>query len=464
MKKVLLINPYWKRPGLRDRVRRDTGVAHPGLLQIGEILLRHDKNVALLDLGLDEAMIPDKIDHALDLEDPDIVGITATTCSYPGALEIARKIKTTDPDILVVGGGIHFALNYVDILTGEEGKYFDLICTGEGELPMLEIVEHVEGEKKIDSISGIAFKNKTRDLIANPPVRPMSIPPVIDEAWSLLDPHLYTFKDKRKFGVAINTLRGCWGKCTFCSEPYRWPAVTWMNHEHIIRQLKIVKERLDPSYVFIGDSNFGYPIPRLKKFVKSMREEGLFIPFNFLARLDDLYRYRELLPELREIGCFLIHYGGERTTDAGQSYLRKGESSSITAEVTKIVQDADIAAKGTFIFGLPIDDRDSMKRMIDDIYRINPDIVSFGCYTPIPGTPSFEKDHEFINIKDLSFYTVNYAVCDTLKMSQKEVEGFLDVEWLSFWKSSTHRGRLKQLSNPSSLRIINAYYDCIDEE
>lgn len=464
MKKVLLINPYWKRPGLRDRVRRDTGVMHPGLLQISEILLRHDKNVTLLDLGLDEVMIPEKINDALNLASPDIVGITATTCSYTSALEIARKIKTIDPDILTVGGGIHFALNYMDILSGEGGKYIDVICTGEGELPMLGIVRYMEGEKKIDSIAGIAFKNKTGDLIANPAVKPMSIPPVIDEAWSLIDPELYKFKDKRKYGVAINTMRGCWGKCTFCSEPYRWPSVKCMGHENIIKQLKIVKERLDPSYVFIGDSNFGYPIPRLKEFVKSMHEEGLFIPFNCLARLDDIYKFRELLPELREIGCFLIHYGGERTTDSGQSYLQKGESSSIAEEVTKIIQDADIAAKATFIFGLPDDDRDSMKLMIDDIYRINPDIVSFGCYTPIPGTPSFKKDQQFISIKDLSYYTVNYTVCNTLKMPQNEIEAFLDVEWLSFWKSSTHRGRLRHISNPNSLRIFNAYYDFIDEQ
>jgi hypothetical protein len=105
-----------------------------------------------------------------------------------------------------------------------------------------------------------------------------------------------------------------------------------------------------------------------------------------------------------------------------------------------------------------------MKLMIDDIYRINPDIVSFGCYTPIPGTPSFENDQRFINIEDLSYYTVNYTVCDTLRMPQKEIEEFLDEEWLSFWRSSIHRGCLKQLSNPSSLRIINAYYDFIDEE
>ena len=418
MKKVLLINPYWKRPGLRDRVRRDSGVAHPGLLQIGEVLLRHDKKVALLELGLDEVMIPDKITNALNRECPDIVGITAATCSYPGAVEIARTIRTIDPDIVIVGGGIHFALNYLDILRSEDAKYFNFICTGEGELPMLEIVGWLEGKKKIDSIQGIAFRNRNGDLVTNPLVGPMSIPPVIDEAWSLLDPQLYQFNDRRKFGVAINTMRGCYGKCTFCPEPYRWPAVTGMNHEDIIRQLKIVKKRLDPSYVFIGDSNFGYPIPRLREFVRSMREEGLFIPFNILARLDDIFRFRELLPELKEIGCFLIHYGGERTSDAGQSYLQKGESSSITAEVTKLIQDADIAAKATFIFGLPSDDKDSMKRMIDDIYRINPNIVSFGCYTPIPGTPSFKKDSEFISIKDLSFYTANYAVCNTLTMSQ----------------------------------------------
>ena len=45
-----------------------------------------------------------------------------------------------------------------------------------------------------------------------------------------------------------------------------------------------------------------------------------------------------------------------------------------------------------------------------------------------------------------------------------EIEEFLDVEWLSFWKSSTHRERLNQLYNPDSLRIMNAYYDFIEAE
>lgn len=428
MTRLLLINPYWKRPGLRDRVRRDSGVAHPGLLQIAEVLLRHKKEVAFLDLGMDEVLVPDKITDALNREAPSVVGVTATTCSYPGALEVARRVKSLDPAVLVVGGGIHFALNYKDILSSRDGDLFDFICTGEGELPMLGIFEYAEGKRSIDSIQGVAFHDRAGDLKVTPSIKPMSPPPVIDEAWSLLDPELYRFNDNRRFGVAINTMRGCWAKCTFCPEPYRWPSVTWMNPSDIIRQLKIVKERLDPSYVFIGDSNFSYPIWRLREFVKSMRAEDLVVPLNFLARLDDIRKYRELLPELRQAGCFLIHYGGERTTDAGQSYLRKGENSALTEEVTKLIQDADIAAKATFIFGLPTDDKDSMRCMIDDIYRINPDIVSFGCYTPIPGTPSFKKDGNFVSVSDLSFYTVNYTVCHTLTMRQDEIESFLDSD------------------------------------
>ena len=343
-------------------------------------------------------------------------------------LKLPAEYRSLDPGIVLVGGGIHFSLNYMQILGGEEGQCFDFICTGEGELPMLEIVEHREGRRKVETIRGIAFRNRSGDLVTNPQMHPMSPPPVIDAAWALLDPDLYRFRDARQFGVAVNTMRGCWAKCTFCSEPYRWPSVTWMDSKQIVDQLKIVKERLDPSYVFIGDSNFCYPPARLKEFVKAMREENVVIPLNFLARLDDIQKQRHFLKELREVGCFLIHYGGERTTDAGQSYLRKGESSAITEEVTKMIQDADIAAKATFIFGLPSDNRDSIKGMIDDIYRINPDIVSFGCYTPIPGTPSFEKDQSFISIRDLSFYTVNYTVCDTVAMSQKEIEGMLDAE------------------------------------
>ena len=463
VKRVLLINPYWKRPGLRDRVRRDSGVAHPGLLQIAEILLRHQKCVAFLDLGLDEVLIPQKLANAVNAASADVIGITATTCSYPGALEIARAIKGMDPGIIVVGGGIHFSLNYRDILSGEDGKYFDFIVTGEGEVPMLELLAFLEGKKSLDCIRGVAFKNGTHEVRTHPPITPMSMPPVIDEAWSLLDPQLYRFQDNRRFGVAINTMRGCFAKCTFCPEPYRWPSLSFMSAEDVVKQLKIVKQRLDPAYVFIGDSNFCYPISRLRRFVNAMRAEELFIPMNFLARFDDIHRFRNLLVDLRSIGCFLIHYGGERTTDAGQSYLRKGEGSLLTDQVTKEIQDADIAAKATFIFGLPSDDKDSMRSMIDDIYRINPDIVSFGCYTPVPGTPSFERDQGFIKVKDLAFYTVNYAVCNTRTLAQADVEHFLDSEYLSFWKSSTHRERFKRISNPDSRRIMGAYYGVLDK-
>lgn len=462
MKKVLLINPHWIRPGVRDRVRRDTGVPHPGLLQIAEILIQNNVDVAHLDLGGEETLDIDKLNLVLSKYDPDVIGITAVTCSYPGALEIAKHIKKESRDIMVVGGGVFFSLNYKNILRSTDKKVFDLICTGEGELPMVDIVKYIEGKITLEAVRGIAYLVSNNQIHATAQVTPMSLPPVIDEAWSIIDTQVYTYSDNRKFGVAINTMRGCDHNCSFCTEPYRWPKVACMSAENMVKQFKIIKQKLDPSYIFVGDSNFDLPVARMKKFVNLMRSEGLSVPFNCLARLDRIHEYRSFLPQLREAGCFLIHYGGERTDDAGQAYLNKGEDSSITDVVTKAIQDADILAKATFIFGLPCDNKDTMGKMIENIYKINPDIVSFGSFTPMPGTPAFEGDSKFIAQHNLSYYTVNYAVCNTEFMAASEVEDYLDKEWAAFWKSPMHRDRLNHISNPNSRRLLNAYFDYID--
>ena len=465
MKKVLLIDPYWIRPGIRDRVRRDSGVPHPGLLQIAETLIQKDISVGFLDLSMDEYLNIDYLQEVLNKENPDIVGITAVTSSFPGAVGIARQIKKIDSRLPVIGGGLHFSLNYRKILTREEGSFFDFICVMNGEITMWNIVKFYESRIKIDQIPGVAYKTVNGEIKLNPLNASCDIsPPQIRQAFRLLDEDKYKHKDNRGFGLAINTMRGCNNACTFCSEPYRWPRISYMSAEEMVQQIIFVKETYNPSFIFLGDSNFDLPISRLKKFIKLMKQERLSVPFNCLARLDNIYSYRHLLKDLREIGCFLIHYGGERTEERGQKYLNKNEGCSITNEVTKAIQDADILAKATFIFGLPFETEDTINRMIDDIYSINPDIVSFGAFTPVPGTPAYEQDKKYIKVLDLSYYTVNYSVCNTETLKQEEIEPYLEKRWLEFWDSSIHRERLNLVNNSDSRRLLSAYYDFIDKQ
>ena len=464
MGSVLLINPPWKRFGLRDTVRRDAGVPHPGILSICETLINHDHDVAFLDISHLEfnGNIHKEVLDALNKYNPSIVGISATTCSYLGAVQVAKEIKGIDNKLITIGGGIHFALNYKDIYQCDDKKYFDFIAYEEGEQAMANLVEYREGQKNIEEIPGVAYLSNGSNLKINEPVSEMSKPQIIRNAWDILDISRYKYSDGRAFGVSINTVRGCSQKCTFCSEPIRWRTVTEMDAEDIVDQLSIVKAKLNPDYVYIGDSTFNLSTQRLQKFLRTMMERDIHIPYSILCRADLMYQQRELLPLMRETGNFMIFCGGERVDGPDLEYLEKNTLAEVYPLVAKAVNENDILLKMTFIFGLPHDDKTTIAGMADKICDISPDIIAFASLTPWPGTPLSRQLSKYVEVEDLNYYTTNNTVCNTDFLKCEEVEEIVNDEWINTWNKISLMRKIDMFKNSNSVRFLKAYYDSLN--
>jgi len=86
---------------------------------------------------------------------PVIVAFTAVFSEFEFIRQMAEWVKTSYPNLFLIAGGVHVTLNpdesYLSV--------FDAICIGEGEYPMLELVESLEQQKPVDNIQSLWVKH-----------------------------------------------------------------------------------------------------------------------------------------------------------------------------------------------------------------------------------------------------------------------------------------------------------------
>jgi radical SAM superfamily enzyme YgiQ (UPF0313 family) len=458
--KISLITPPRIAISPRDAARIEGGVPHPGILCIAEFLLSHDVETTILDLNI----LPDKgsdkeiIDY-LTNEEPEVVGLTALTCNYPHMVRIARLVRRIAKDIKIIAGGVHVSLNHEDILNSSDAELYDFLVYGEGEQATLGLIQHLAGEKPLENVRGICYKGCDGYIVKNPPVEKMLRPPIIKKAWDLLDIPKYANNGKG-FGLSFNTMRGCNGHCNFCSEPLRWSGVEMMTAEDVVTQFRYLKEKFDPDYIFIGDSNFNLSTERTKKFVELMKSEALSIPFIFGGRADKICEQRELLPGLRERGAFIVFIGGERMAETDLAYIGKDLSPGLIEQAAMAVHESGIGLETMFMFGLPFDTEESMRTQARLIHgKIRPEIPSFASYTPIPGTLEYKRGKKYIRIHDLTYYTFNNSVCDTDFIERYQVDTIINTLWLDYWTREDNKTDILNHPNETTRMFSRIYYD-----
>ncbi len=99
--------------------------------------------------------------ETLRKQDPHLVGISFTSISYGLAQFITRKIKQ-ELKIPVIWGGVDSTMN-----ANENIQYTDMICMGEGEYPIRNLVNAMDRNEDTDHIPGI-WVNRDGNIIRNP--------------------------------------------------------------------------------------------------------------------------------------------------------------------------------------------------------------------------------------------------------------------------------------------------------
>jgi radical SAM superfamily enzyme YgiQ (UPF0313 family) len=194
-----------------------------------------------------------------------------------------------------------------------------------------------------------------------------------------------------------------------------------------------------------------------------MKSEGLSVPFIFEGRADKIWEQRELLTELRECGAFMVFFGGERLDASELAYIGKALSPSLIEQAAITVRNSGIGLETMFIFGFPSDTKESMEtqaRLIQE--KIRPEIPSFFSYTPIPGTPEYPRGQKYIRIHDLTYYTLNNAVCDTDFLGNEQVHAIINELWFEYWTREDNRTNILNHPNEATRKFGTICYENLE--
>ena len=137
---IVLVHPRgfnWF-PGKRDITDIANRMVPQGLLSIAAYLIEQGHNVFVYDcLGPDVQFDLQKQAQAILTYQPQIIGFSATTSSFPDAADLAQKIKEQSPETMTVCGGVHVSALEGKLL--QDYPAFDFLVTGEGEVTMSEL-------------------------------------------------------------------------------------------------------------------------------------------------------------------------------------------------------------------------------------------------------------------------------------------------------------------------------------
>ena len=336
---------------------------------------------------------PIMVDETLETMDPatisagDVVGIGIHTGNARRGYEIGRLARQRGA--WVVFGGIHATLYPEE---AREHGAAHAVVRGDGDLVWAKVVA--------DCMAGRALPLYEGGRVSGDDF--------VSARWDLLPKGRYMW-------ASVQTVRGCPKHCSFCS--------VWRTDgqeprargvDRVVREV-VELRRLGFRFIALADDNF-YPVTlddlaaakrrsdqtRFHELTEIRQER--FDLMAELARLpDDLVFYTQITMEAAEDPSFLeaMHHarirgalvGVESVTEAGLKDVYKGFNLAGDALVARLraFRRHGVHVLGSFIFGLPSDDKDTFGATVALADRADLTFAQFVLLTPFPGTIDFEK-------------------------------------------------------------------------
>lgn len=241
-----------------------------------EVFIQNSSDIKNLINGIDEYR-------------PDIIGFYCTTGIYPWVLYTASFLKNKFPKIKIILGGPHPTF-FPEII---KESSVDIICRGEAELALLELLERIDKDRDYTDIENLWIK-KDGKIFAN------DVRPLLENLDSLPFPdrdlYIKRYPFLNKSQKVFMAGRGCPFSCSFCfnarfRDLYKGKGcyVRLRSVENLISEIEYVKDNYKLNTVYIQDDTFILNKKWTLEFLKEYKKK-IDLPFICLIRADYLMR------------------------------------------------------------------------------------------------------------------------------------------------------------------------------
>jgi anaerobic magnesium-protoporphyrin IX monomethyl ester cyclase len=357
-----------------------------GLALIAAILERAKYPVKLIDAN---ALNLQPADLAGMVAGADVVGITAMTPTIGAAMNIARHVKQISTGTKVIIGGPHVTLLPEETLLS--CPEIDIVCRGESDTTITELLPALENRLPLDNIAGISFR-RNGNAVHNPGRTAMvdmdSLP---FPAYHLLPLKLYQPHPPHGMAspfAAMVTSRGCPYRCAYCSKPVFGTKFRAYSPERVIEEIKYLQEKFGVKEIAFYDDSFTLDKKRVHTIADKIIENRLKIAWTCETRVNLVDK--DLLKHMKQSGCYALAYGIESASPEIIKTLQK----DITAEQVKVAvrdsREAGLQVIGYFMLGSPGETPDDIRQTIDFAKQLKVDFAQFSVTTAFPGTELYD--------------------------------------------------------------------------
>lgn len=341
-----------------------------------------------------EARLRDEARTAVAVGVQPVLGLSCYTWNVAEFIEVARRVKSDVPGVLVVAGGPHVqrAEDFLD----DDG--IDVVALGEAEETFTELLDAPD-RSAWREIAGLGYRDANGDFVKTT-ARGRST--ALDGFPSAI-PYIPLRDDDGKpryEQVAYETSRGCPYRCAFCE--WGTGAIGTKMYQFSLERIRSDLELLVDGGikdVWLCDSNFGAlreDTAKAEMVIELRERTGLPQTFatswskNHNARVQNIVR---LLHE----NDLLSHYHlalQTLTPKALELSNRKNMRANDYEPVVKGLAADGIPVAAELIWGLPGDTLEEFETNLDHLLTVFPNINIFG-YTLLPGTEFYDRREEY---------------------------------------------------------------------
>lgn len=307
----------------------------------------------------------------LEAFDPDVIGASAYTWSFPSFVRVAEQHKARRPEATIVFGGPS-ARPAMFALPPYFGRRFavDALVLGEGERTFASVVELARRDAaSLASIPGLALPSADGFRTTGPA-------PLVERLDDLPSPYALDLVTG-PVSAHLETFRGCPLSCTFC----QWGEADgnrWFSREYLVRELLHMK-RLGLRQALLVDAGLNLHSRAFKALAAAERETRVLreIGLHF-----EIYPSRITDQELQFLQEIKLHGIGVGLQSYDKEVLRRLERPFDEGRFESAVRTlaglgGDVIVE--IILGLPGDTPESFFRTLDRARRLPCDVRVYHC-------------------------------------------------------------------------------------
>ena len=272
----------------------------------------------------------------------------------------------------------------------------NFVISGELETTLLEITDHVLGDKNgtFRDLPGLAYFAPASKAVAYTARRPLmcDLDWLPMPAWDLIDiePYRRAWRDAHGyFALNLVSSRGCPYRCNWCAKPLFGDSYHHRSATAVAEEVDFLKRSHRPDQIWFADDIFALSARWTQEFAASVERLNAQIPFKMQSRCDLMTR--DTVSALARAGCTEVWMGAESGSQKILDAMDKDTRVANIGEARENLRAHGIRACFFLQFGFPGETWEDIQATIRLVRDTQPDDIGVSVSYPLPGTRFYER-------------------------------------------------------------------------